>query len=138
MVQELGDALHRLAHLSAPDAAAEPSTAAHKKDAKYYEMQIETAHSFLSVYPHVLKLLFEGEARRDAALLRLRQEREAWGKVYANVADLAVRQLGRKVTAAEQAVERTTLALESMQVPMHAIFPTLNCHAQHSHQAAAQ
>jgi len=160
LTQEVTEALQRMTHLS----QGPTETTDGKKDDKYFESHMDLARSFLSVLPGAVKLLAQGEVKREAIQSRLRDERQgmllplfllscfsclllvlsafytlvgdsvlscmhcllhscdvcrggiAWSKVYSNVAGFMVHQLGRRLALAQQALQRTSLTLESLQV----------------------
>ena len=55
----------------------------------------------------------QAEVCKARVVTRLFEEREAWVQVYRNVSDMTVRQLGRKLSGAQQALDRLTASVDA-------------------------
>ena len=83
------------------------------RDERYFKKSVEVARSFLSVYERASKTMRQAEECKARVVTRLLEEREAWVQVYRNVSDMTVRQLGRKLSGAQQALDRLTASVDA-------------------------
>lgn len=104
----------------------EQASESDERDERFYKGRIEIARSFLSVYARASKTAGQAEVCTAQVISRLREENEAWIQVYRNVSDMTIRQLGRKLAGAQQALDRLTSSLDAHEVSYHCRWRLMN------------